>query len=101
MVECLVKLKCYEEALDIVRDTESLWPDSLDFTGDFYFYKKRYDDAREAYESILSNNMLYEETIYHFDCISFLSNECLGRIYRIEKMMNKQSNIILKRVMKI
>ncbi|KFL68636.1 hypothetical protein DJ43_922 [Bacillus anthracis] len=39
MVECLVKLKCYEEALDIVRDTESLWPDSLDFTGDFYFYK--------------------------------------------------------------
>lgn len=37
MVECLVKLKCYEEALDIVRDTESLWPDSLDFTGDFYF----------------------------------------------------------------
>ncbi|KOS29115.1 hypothetical protein ADK17_09920, partial [Bacillus anthracis] len=43
IVECLVKLKRYEEALEIVRDTEELWPlapDSLHFgKGKFIFYK--------------------------------------------------------------
>ncbi|EOQ16898.1 tetratricopeptide repeat-containing glycosyltransferase family 2 protein [Bacillus cereus] len=88
IVECLVELKRYEEALNIVRDTESLWPASPDFTfwkGDIYFLQKRYDDAREVYESILLNNMLYEETIYHFDRKSFLPHERLGRICEIEK----------------
>ncbi|KOS29405.1 hypothetical protein ADK18_08350 [Bacillus anthracis] len=28
--------------------------------------------------------MLYADMIYHFDCISFLSHECFGRIYGIE-----------------
>lgn len=42
IVECLVMLKRYEEALEIVRDTEELWPLAPDFTfwkGEIYFYK--------------------------------------------------------------
>lgn len=88
IVECLVELKRYEEALNIVRDTEELWPSAPDFTfwrGDIYFLQKRYDDAKEVYQSILANNMTYREVIYHFDRKTFLPHERLGRIYQIEK----------------
>ncbi|MRQ97223.1 tetratricopeptide repeat protein [Bacillus anthracis] len=80
-------LKRYEEALEIVRDTEELWPLAPDFTfwkGEIYFLQKRYSDAKEIYQNILVNSEMYTDIIYHFDRKTFLPHERLGQIYEIE-----------------
>ncbi|QQU33933.1 glycosyltransferase [Bacillus cereus] len=87
IIECLVMLKRFEEALEIVGDTEELWPLAPDFTfwkGEIYFLQKRYDDAKEIYQNILVNNEIYTDIIYHFDRKTFLPHERLGQIYEIE-----------------
>ncbi|AOY15212.1 glycosyl transferase family 2 [Bacillus sp. ABP14] len=87
-MECLTELKRYEEALKIIKDTETLWPSAPDFTfakGDIYFLQKRFDDAKEIYQDILANSDSYNNIVYHHDRKSFLPYERLGRIYQIEK----------------
>ncbi|MHA4308021.1 tetratricopeptide repeat-containing glycosyltransferase family 2 protein [Bacillus cereus] len=88
IIECLTELKRYEEALKIIKDTETLWPSAPDFTfakGDIYFLQKRFDDAKEIYQDILANSDSYNNIVYHHDRKSFLPYERLGRIYQIEK----------------
>ncbi|KUF34684.1 glycosyl transferase family 2 [Bacillus sp. G3(2015)] len=81
-------MKRYEEALKIIKDTETLWPSAPDFTfskGDIYFLQNRFDDAKEVYQSILANSEKYNNVVYHYDRKSFLPYERLGRIYQMEK----------------
>ncbi|WP_448163015.1 tetratricopeptide repeat-containing glycosyltransferase family 2 protein [Bacillus mobilis] len=88
IVECLVALKRYEEALAIVLDAEKLWPLAPDFIywrGEIYLFQKRFDDAKEIYHNILTNRETYTDTIYHADRKSFLPYERLGQIYEMEK----------------
>lgn len=88
IIESLTELKRYEEALKIIKDTETLWPSAPDFTfskGDIYFLQNRVDDAKEVYQSILANSEKYNNVVYHYDRKSFLPYERLGRIYQIEK----------------
>ncbi|MCP9277969.1 tetratricopeptide repeat-containing glycosyltransferase family 2 protein [Bacillus wiedmannii] len=88
IIESLAKLKRYEEALKIVQDAEALWPTAPDFPcfkGDIYCQQKRFDDAKEVYETILSNQDVYNEIVFQFDCKSFIPHERLGQIYEIER----------------
>ncbi|MGN4611055.1 MULTISPECIES: tetratricopeptide repeat-containing glycosyltransferase family 2 protein [Bacillus] len=88
IVEILVGLKRYEEALNIIKDAESIWPAAPDFVfwkGDIYFLQGQYDDAKEIYKSIISNQTTYSEIIHHFDRKSFLPKERLGLIFELEK----------------
>ncbi|MEM5687391.1 tetratricopeptide repeat protein [Bacillus cereus] len=92
IVEILVGLKRYEEALNIIKDAESIWPAAPDFVfwkGDIYFLQGQYDDAKEIYKSIISNQTTYSEIIHHFDRKSFLPKERLGLIFELEKTMSK------------
>ena len=88
IVECLVVLQRYEEALAIVLDAEKLWPLAPDFIywrGEIYLFQKRFDDAKEIYHNILTNRETYTDTIYHADRKGFLPYERLGQIYEMEK----------------
>ncbi|MGG0706024.1 tetratricopeptide repeat-containing glycosyltransferase family 2 protein [Bacillus paramobilis] len=88
IIESLVELKRYEDALKIVKDTETLWPASPDFIcwkGDIYYLQKRYEDAREVFETIVTHQENYNEVAYQFDRKTFIPHERLGRIYEIEK----------------
>lgn len=92
IVESLVILKRYEEALKIICDVEELWPMVPDFVfwrGEIYFAQKRFEDAKEVYLQILSQTHVYKEVVYHLDRKSFLPNERLGQIYELEKKYNE------------
>ncbi|MEH6892383.1 glycosyltransferase [Bacillus sp. JJ864] len=88
IIESLMELKRYEDALKIVEDAEIMWPSAPDFIfskGDIYLLQKRFDDAKQVYQAILANQVTYSDVVYHFDCKSFLPQERLGGICEIEK----------------
>ena len=66
------------------------------FERGYLFLQNRFDDAKEVYQSILANSEKYNNVVYHYDRKSFLPYERLGRIYQMEKTMNKHCNLILK-----
>lgn len=88
IIESLVALKRYDDALKIIQDATTVWPEAVDFMcwkGDVYFFQKRYDDAKEIYESIIRNPERYNDVIYKVERKSFTPNENLAKIYEIEK----------------
>ncbi|MGG3399711.1 glycosyltransferase [Bacillus cereus group sp. BfR-BA-01446] len=92
IVECLVELSQYEEALDIIRNAEAVWslaPDLICWKGDIYFLQNRYNDAKSVYESILKDKNLYEGVIFDLERKSFIPNKRLGQIYEMEKNEKK------------
>lgn len=88
IIESLVELKRFEDALKIIKDTETLWPESPDFIcwkGDIYYLQNRYEDAKIVFETIVTNQEKYNDVAYQFDRKTFIPHERLGRIYEIEK----------------
>ncbi|KXY88426.1 MULTISPECIES: glycosyltransferase family 2 protein [Bacillus cereus group] len=88
IIESLVGLKRYDDALKIIQDTETIWPAAPDFMcwkGDIYCLQNRYTDAKAIFETIITNQEHYKEVVYQFDRKTFIPHERLGRIYEIEK----------------
>ncbi|EMA6341843.1 glycosyltransferase [Bacillus cytotoxicus] len=88
IVEMLVELKRYEEAIVIINDAEEILPTAPDFPfwkGEIYFKQKRFDDAKEVYMYIISNNGVYINTIFNVGSKAFFPHVRLGEIYTQER----------------
>ncbi|MGI2750020.1 tetratricopeptide repeat-containing glycosyltransferase family 2 protein [Bacillus cytotoxicus] len=88
IVEMLVELKRYEEAIVIINDAEEVFSTAPDFPfwkGEIYFKQKRFDDAKEVYTHIISNNMIYQNAVFNAGAKTFLPHVRLGEIYTQER----------------
>ncbi|MCA1320519.1 glycosyltransferase [Bacillus tianshenii] len=88
IIECLISLSRYEEALEVVKDAKNLYinsPDFLYLEGLIHFYEKNYNEAKMIFHYILSNHNLMNNIIKSLDYKDFIPNLKLGEIYEIEK----------------
>lgn len=89
MVESLVKLKRYEDALTIIKDAEEIFPTAPDFPflkGEVYFKQNRFDDAKEVYTNIIMKGpTVYSNVILYIESQALLPHIRLAEIYVQEK----------------
>lgn len=89
MVESLVKLKRYEDALTIIKDAEEIFPTAPDFPflkGEVYFKQNRFDDAKEVYTNIIMKGpTVYSNVILYVESQALLPHIRLAEIYVQEK----------------
>ncbi|KEK20647.1 hypothetical protein BAMA_14655 [Bacillus manliponensis] len=88
MVESLVVLKRYEEALNLIVDAEKIFPSAPDFPfwkGEIYFTQKRFDDAKEVYMNIINQRDKYDNVIFHAGAQAVLPYTRIAQIYEVEK----------------
>ncbi|GGE81810.1 glycosyltransferase [Priestia taiwanensis] len=92
IVNCLIRLQRYNEALNVIKDAESLYstaPDFLYLKGTIYKARGQYEDAKEAFNHILNNKDYYINTIFSPDIREVLPHRDIADIYFIEKNYQK------------
>lgn len=84
IVNCLIKLKRYQDALSVIGDAENLYAKSPDFKclrGSIYFMQNRYDDSAEVMNEIVNNKDYYEYCISSPDFLEYFPHQVLSKIY--------------------
>jgi tetratricopeptide (TPR) repeat protein len=92
MIECLIELNRYNEALEIIRDAEYIYANAADFLflkGEIYLQQHRYDDAKSVFNKIVSNEKNYSDVVRSVDYRDYFPHRRLGRIYEMEKDYEK------------
>ncbi|WP_052523748.1 glycosyltransferase family 2 protein [Geobacillus kaustophilus] len=87
MVDCLMELHRYRDALDIIYDAEYIYANVADFVflkGEIYLQQHRYDDAKSVFIEIVSNKQNYNQVVRSVDCREYFPHRRLGRIYELE-----------------
>jgi glycosyltransferase involved in cell wall biosynthesis len=88
MVECLISLERYDDALAIIYDAENIYSNAVDFTyykGHIFLIQNRYDDAREVFEFILQNKEKFNAIIKSPDFRDYFPYKRLGYIYEVKE----------------
>lgn len=88
IINCLIILKRYKDALKVIADAEGIYAQSPDFPclkGHIYHLENRYDDAITTFESILNNKHHYVFPIASNDYLELQPHIFLGEIYKIKK----------------
>lgn len=88
IIESLIELKRYEEALEIIKDAEEVFPTAPDFPfwkAEIYFKQKRFDDAKEVYNNIVMNRNTYKNVVLLVESQALLPYMRLGEIFEYEK----------------
>lgn len=88
IVECLIGLERYIEALNVIRDAEKVYVNSPDFIyleGLINFYQNNYNEAKKNFHYILSHAERLNNVIKSPDYRDYIPNLKLGNIYEIEK----------------
>jgi glycosyltransferase involved in cell wall biosynthesis len=88
MVECLISLERYDDALAIIYDAENIYSNTVDFTyykGHIFLIQNRYDDAREVFEFILQNKEKFNTIIKSSDFRDYFPYKRLGYIYEVKE----------------
>ncbi|WP_369900231.1 glycosyltransferase [Bacillus manliponensis] len=92
IIESLVELKRYEDALTIINDAEELFANTPDFPfwrGETYLKQNRYEDAKEVFSHIINNEHEYNNVVLHIESKSLLPHVRLAEIYTYEKQDEK------------
>ena len=92
IIESLVELKRYDEALVIVKDAEKVLPDAPDFPfwkAEIYFKQKRFDDAKGVYTNIVMERQTYKNVVCLVETQALLPYLRLGEIYKYERLDQK------------
>lgn len=92
IIESLVELKRYDEALKIIKDAEKAFPNAPDFPfwkGEAYVKQNRYDDAKEVFMNIINHDHQYHNVVFHMESRAFLPHVRLAEIYMCEKQDEK------------
>jgi glycosyltransferase involved in cell wall biosynthesis len=88
MVECLISLERYDDALAIIYDAENIYSNAVDFMyykGYIFLIQNRYDDAREVFEFILQNKEKFNAIIKSPDFRDYFPYKSLGYIYEVKE----------------
>jgi CDP-glycerol glycerophosphotransferase (TagB/SpsB family) len=92
MCQCLVGLKRYNDALNVIRDSESIFDSYADFKaikGKIYLLQGRADDALYELNDIVNDQDKYQEALLSTDSISYLPNKWMGQIYEEKNDLNQ------------
>jgi glycosyltransferase involved in cell wall biosynthesis len=92
MIECLIELKRYKDALEIIHSAEYMYTNVADFLflkGEIYLQQHRYDDAKNVFNVIVSNKQNYSDVVRSADYRDYFPHRRLGRIYEMEKDYEK------------
>ncbi|MCI3921325.1 methyltransferase domain-containing protein [Paenibacillus sp. TRM 82003] len=92
IVQSLIQLDRFVEAMDIIRDAEELYPNYPDFTyckGVVYLSEKRFEDAKKTFLYIFENSSGYTGAIKSPDYLEYLPCKILGSLYAQEKEFDK------------
>lgn len=87
IVNCLIRLERYPEALMVIGDAEEIWssaPDFPGFRGDIYIRLNRLDDAKNCLMNIVENKGRYQNYIASIDFLEFHPYKLLGYIFEQE-----------------
>lgn len=88
IVECLIGLERYEEALKVSKDAQGFYiksPDFHYFEGLIYFYQKKYKEAKDKFLTIVNNTTHYKDIIKSQDYKEYIPSIRLGEIYEMEE----------------
>jgi glycosyltransferase involved in cell wall biosynthesis len=92
IVNCLIKLERFNNALEIISDAEKIWPTTIDFKclkANIYFMQNRLDDAKEEMINLLNNKDKYNNCILNINFKDHHPHFLLGNIYAISNENKK------------
>ncbi|SNZ05155.1 Tetratricopeptide repeat-containing protein [Terribacillus aidingensis] len=92
IIETLFTLNRYNDALEILKDATRIYSDAADFLymkGAIYLAQGRKEDAKQVFTLILSERASFKTVVKSSDFIEYLPALRLGRVYEIEKNMDK------------
>lgn len=84
IVNCLIQLKRYDDALNVIEDAMILYetaPDFLYLRSEVFYQKGQYDDAKQILNDIIKHYEYYKEYITGPDVQLLLPSKLLGEIY--------------------
>ncbi|MGM7683391.1 glycosyltransferase [Cytobacillus sp. Hm23] len=87
IIVCLINLKRYNAALDVINDSEQIYPTSpelLYLKGDIFFHRGQLDDAKRVLLELINNNELYDHIILRTDLKDQKPYLLLGEIFLYE-----------------
>ncbi|WP_246942738.1 TPR domain-containing glycosyltransferase [Bacillus pinisoli] len=88
IIICLINLKRYNDALNVIRDAESIYPNSPDLPylkGEIFFQKGQVDDSRNTFLQIVNNLEHYNHVLVRPDFKDQIPHTRLGEIYFYEE----------------
>jgi glycosyltransferase involved in cell wall biosynthesis len=93
IINCLLKLKKYDDGLQVITDAETIYNQSPDFQclkANIYMEQHRYDDAIEVLDEILIHQEKYQNPITSIDFNEYHPHQMLASIYE-EKQDNEKA----------
>jgi glycosyltransferase involved in cell wall biosynthesis len=88
MIICLINLKRYNDALNVIRDAESIYahsPEIQYLKGEIFFLRGQFEDAKETFLHITNNQDLFHHIILRPDLKELRPHIQLGEIYLYQK----------------
>lgn len=88
IIVCLMQLKRYNDALNIIKDAESMYTSSAEilfFKGEIFFLRGQLEDAKKVYHQIVDNQEKYNHIILRPDLKDQKPHTRLGEIYYYEE----------------
>lgn len=97
IVLCLINLKRFNDALQVIQDAESIYTNSPEFPylkGEVYLQKGQIEDAKRIFQLIVNNQNEYYHIIFRPDLKDQKPHQRLGGIFLSQKNIMKQYTII-------
>ncbi|WP_345242348.1 glycosyltransferase [Pontibacillus salipaludis] len=85
IINCLITLKRYNDALQVIQDAEKIYINSPDFKclkANVFLLQNRFIDAMEPLDDVLNNEEKYSNCITSIDYKEYRPHQMLGEIYR-------------------
>jgi len=92
IINCLIQLKRYQDALNVIKDAEEIYvqsPDLKCLKGNIYLLQNRIDDAIVELEDLLNNKEIFQNCISSIDFLEYHPYYFLGLAYKKRKEYEK------------
>jgi glycosyltransferase involved in cell wall biosynthesis len=91
IVICLIYLKRYNDALNVIKDAEDMYTSSPEFLylkGETFFLRGQMEDAKEIFSQIINNSEGFNHIIFRPDLKDQKPNTRLGDIFLYQENYN-------------
>lgn len=92
IIFCLMQLKRYNEALEVIRDAETIYSTSPEFPflkGEIFYLRGQIDDAQKVFQEIIDQNDQFDHIIFRPDLKDQVPHRRLGEIHFYKKDYQK------------
>jgi glycosyltransferase involved in cell wall biosynthesis len=92
IIICLMNLKRFNDALNVIKDAEDLYTNSPEFLylkGEMFFLRGQMEDAKSTFLEIINNNENYNHIILRPDLKDQKPNMRLGDIFLFQENFNE------------